>query len=259
MSSGQRVIAVVPAAGFGRRFIEGTNKSFFNLGGRSVLGWVLARLELSPLVDEIMPVVKEADRQACEALVSTMCLRKVRHIVAGGKERQDSVYNALRTIRQDAGGMSGPPGREGSTDRNALRGDPLVLVHDGARPFLTDEVIARTIEGARGHDGAIAAVPPKDTIKESGRDAGGQTVVSATLNRDLLWSVQTPQVFPMSVLMRAYDRAYAEGFYATDDAALVEHDGGSVAIVMGAYENIKITTPEDAAVGELLLRRTHNV
>jgi 2-C-methyl-D-erythritol 4-phosphate cytidylyltransferase len=127
----------------------------------------------------------------------------------------------------------------------------LVLIHDGVRPFLTPRLITRTVEGLRGFDGAIAAVPPKDTIKKA--DADG--VVVKTLARDELWSVQTPQVFPYETIMKAYESASAEGFRSTDDSALVERTGGRVNIVMGSYENIKITTPEDLSVAEAFAKR----
>jgi 2-C-methyl-D-erythritol 4-phosphate cytidylyltransferase len=198
--------------------------------GRPLLLWVLDALEACPEVDDIIPVVKAEDREEVEAIMKDTGFGKVLPPAPGGEERQDSVRNGLWQVRYSSG---------------------LVLIHDGVRPFLTPRLITRTVEGLRGFDGAIAAVPPKDTIKEA--DAHG--VVVKTLTRDELWSVQTPQVFPYETLMKAYESASAEGFRSTDDSALVERAGGRVNIVMGFYENIKITTPEDLQIAEAFAKR----
>jgi 2-C-methyl-D-erythritol 4-phosphate cytidylyltransferase len=127
----------------------------------------------------------------------------------------------------------------------------VVLVHDGARPMLDDALIKRTLDGLSGYDGAVAAVLPKDTIKEANEDG----VVSSTPKRHLLRAVQTPQVFPFDTLMDAYLSAEKDGFKGTDDSALVERQGGRINLIEGSYENIKITTPEDLDMAELLLRK----
>jgi 2-C-methyl-D-erythritol 4-phosphate cytidylyltransferase len=225
-----RITAIVPAAGLGTRFGPRTNKPFSSLLGKPLLVWVLEALEACPEVDDIIPVIKTDDMEEAEAVMKDHGFRKVLSPAPGGEERQDSVRNGLRQVRDTAG---------------------VVLIHDGVRPFLTPSLIRDTVEGLRGFDGAIAAVPPKDTIKAA--DAHG--VVVKTLKRDELWSVQTPQVFPYETIMKAYESASTEGFRSTDDSALVERMGGRVNIVMGSYENIKITTPEDIPVAEAFAKR----
>lgn len=157
-------------------------------------------------------------------------ISKIIAVAKGGPERQDSVYNALKLL---------PPGAK------------TVLVHDGARPFVTPAFIRRLIKALGGFDGVVPALPPKDTIKE----VSEKGTVVATLRRDALVSVQTPQVFSRDVLLNAYEKAMASGFYSTDDAALVEALGGKIKVVRGLAENIKITTPEDIAFAEALLKR----
>jgi 2-C-methyl-D-erythritol 4-phosphate cytidylyltransferase len=225
-----RITAIVPAAGLGTRFGPGTKKPFSSLLGKPLLVWVLEALEVCPEVDDIIPVIKTDDMEEAEAVMKDHDFRKVLSPAPGGEERQDSVRNGLRQVRDTAG---------------------VVLIHDGVRPFLTPSLIRDTVEGLKGFDGAIAAVPPKDTIKAA--DAHG--VVVKTLKRDELWSVQTPQVFPYETIMKAYESASTEGFRSTDDSALVERMGGRVNIVMGSYVNIKITTPEDIPVAEAFAKR----
>jgi 2-C-methyl-D-erythritol 4-phosphate cytidylyltransferase len=232
VSSGNdgRVLAVVPAAGVGSRFKARGNKPLVELMGKPLLMWALETFERHADIDEIIPVCKEEDQEVVETAIQEAGLSKVFTIARGGPERQDSVLNGIRAIK-------------GNTE--------IVLVHDAARPLVTEDVISRVIEGITGFDGAICAVPPKDTIKES--DADGR--VGLTLDRSQLWSVQTPQGFHREILLWAHERAAEERYYATDDAALVERLKGRINIVMGSYENIKITTPEDLDVAELFLKR----
>lgn len=225
---GNRVIAIVPAAGVGKRFGEDLNKPFVELAGKPLVLWALEALQAAREVAEIIPVLKASDMEAGAGLVEEHSITKVKRIAEGGRERQDSVQNALRLIKDDPS---------------------AVLVHDGARPFLERALIRETLMALDGHDGSVAAVPARDTIKQA--DAEG--IVTGTLRRDTLWQVQTPQAFPFATLAEAYARAAGEGFCSTDDSALVERMGGRVRIVMGSYLNIKITTPEDLDVAELFL------
>jgi 2-C-methyl-D-erythritol 4-phosphate cytidylyltransferase/2-C-methyl-D-erythritol 2,4-cyclodiphosphate synthase len=233
------VTAIVPAAGLGKRFGKDKNKPFFNLLGKPLLLWVFETLQSCDEISEIIPVLKEDDIDDCLDLLEKCRIPKVKQITAGGKERQDSVYNGLKCVRDKTG---------------------AVLIHDGARPLIDIETILRTINGLSGSDAAIAAVPVKDTIKavrsrESGvnsQEFYNELFVDKTLDRNILWSVQTPQVFIFDKIMDAHERAQKERFYATDDAALIEHYGGVVKIVMGDYSNIKITTPEDIKIAEAI-------
>jgi 2-C-methyl-D-erythritol 4-phosphate cytidylyltransferase len=228
----ESIVAIVPAAGLGKRFSPGANKPFHPLLDKPLIVWALEMLDALHEIREIIPVLKEADLQTGVEIFERYQLSKVKRIAPGGKERQDSVYNGLKLAKGRA---------------------EIVLVHDGARP-LVDGAMVRTALGALpGHDGVIAGVPVKDTIKEVRGD-----VVTKTLKRAALWAIQTPQIFLYDSLRRAYESAEAEAFYATDDAALVERAGGRVRVVMGSYANIKVTTPEDIPLAEHLLRERMN-
>jgi 2-C-methyl-D-erythritol 4-phosphate cytidylyltransferase len=224
------VVVIVPAAGRGERFSPDANKPFAELLGKPLLCWALEALEASGMVAEIIPVLKEEDMEKGTRMVEEFSISRVNRIARGGKKRQDSVLNALRLVEDSS---------------------QVVLVHDGARPMLDAMLIKRTLDGLSGYDGAVAAVLPKDTIKEANEDG----VVANTPRRHLLRAVQTPQAFPFDTIMDAYLRADKDGFIGTDDSALVERQGGRINLVEGSYENIKITTPEDLEIAELLLRK----
>ena len=230
-----KVIAIVPAAGLGKRFGQGTNKPFQTLGGKPLIIWSLKVLEAVGEIIEIIPVLKPEDMEAGQKLFEEEDFAKIKRIAPGGKERQDSVYSGLKRIE----------------DTNSI-----VLIHDGVRPLIEPRLVgelikymADAIRNKEDFDGIIPGVPVKDTIKET--EAG---FVRKTLKRVSLWAVQTPQVFSCKKILNAYDKAEREGYYATDDAALIERYGGKIKIVMGSYTNIKITTPEDLVVAEALLK-----
>jgi 2-C-methyl-D-erythritol 4-phosphate cytidylyltransferase len=223
-----KIVAIVPAAGLGKRFGEGTNKPFAMLGDKPVLIWALEALSSMPDIQEIIPVVKESDMQYVIDLFDQYEMSKVRRIAPGGRERQDSVFHGLKLV----------------DDRRSV-----VLVHDGVRPLIEPHVIDVAINQLKGHDGVVVGVPVKDTIKE----ADGCTV-RQTLKRGTLWAIQTPQIFPFHTLYSAYERAMEESFYSTDDSALVERYGGRIKVSMGSYTNIKVTTPEDLQVAEIFLK-----
>jgi len=223
-----KVVAIVPAAGIGRRFGDDRNKPFETLGGKPVILWALEVLENMAEVREIIPVLKESDIHAGMELFSRHGITKVRRVAPGGKERQDSVFNALHFIREKTS---------------------FVLVHDGVRPLLEAGMVLRALKALSGCDGVVVGLPPKDTIKAV---AGG--IVKQTLKRDVLIAVQTPQVFRYQPLLDAYERAIKESFYATDDSSLVEWNGGRIRVVPGSHTNIKVTTPEDLVVAEAFLK-----
>lgn len=223
-----KVVAIVPSAGLGKRFGEGRNKPFETLGNKPVLIWALEALEKMPEISEIIPVLKETDIQAGTELFKHYKITKVKRIAPGGKERQDSVFNGLHFIKDNRS---------------------VVLIHDGARPFLEPETVRRALKTLSGCDGVVIGLPPIDTIKE----IEGQ-LIRQTLKRDTLIAVQTPQIFFYRPLLEAYEKAMKESFYATDDAALVERNRGSIKVVRGEYTNIKITTPEDLVIAEAFLK-----
>ncbi len=224
----ENIVAIVPAAGLGTRFSPGTNKPFHMLLGKPLIVWSLEILEMLHEIKEIIPVLKESDLETGVEIFERHSLSKVKRIAPGGKERQDSVYNGLKLVK----------------DRSSV-----VLIHDGARPLLDGAMVKTALSALPGFDGVIAGVPVKDTIKEV-----QDSVVKRTLRRETLWAVQTPQLFLYDSLMKAYDAAMEENFYSTDDAALLERSGGRVRVVMGSYSNIKVTTPEDIPFAEQLLR-----
>jgi 2-C-methyl-D-erythritol 4-phosphate cytidylyltransferase len=230
-----KVIAIVPAAGLGKRFGKDTNKSFQVLGGRPLIIWSLKALQAVEEVCEIIPVLKSEDMELGQRLLEGEGFPKIRRIAPGGKERQDSVYSGLRHIE----------------DKNGI-----VLIHDGVRPLISTNLVEALIKqmsdamrNKEKCDGIIPGVPVKDTIKET-----EDGFVKKTLKRGSLWAIQTPQVFPYKKILGAYDEAAREGYYATDDAALIERYGGTVKVIMGSYANIKITTPEDLYSAEALLK-----
>jgi 2-C-methyl-D-erythritol 4-phosphate cytidylyltransferase len=247
----ENVIAIVPAAGLGKRLGSGTNKPFYSLLNKPLLAWTIEALEQVEEISEIIPVLKESDMEGAVRTFEQYSFSKVKRIAPGGSERQDSVYHGLKLADAKAG---------------------IILVHDGARPLITVGNVREVIAALDGFDGAVAGVPVKDTIKETATEAlesAGKAsrdraeerkayVVKRTVKREALWSIQTPQVFRCDVLVKAYEKAMEEGFYGTDDSGLVERIGGRVRMVMGSYDNIKITTPEDILVAEGLLRKRMN-
>ncbi len=211
-----RVIAIIAAAGRGKRLGSSLPKQFLKVRGRTILEMSVEAFEQNKYVDEIF-VAANADY--CE-LTEKLCrgFSKLKKIVAGGAERQDSVRAALDCLRGENG---------------------IVLVHDAARPFVSEAVINAVIEGTADFGAAIPTVPAKDTIRQV--DGTG----SRTLQRETLARVQTPQGFRISLLKHAFEKAQAEGFLGTDDASLVERMGINISMVQGEDANRKITTRED--------------
>ena len=223
------VIAVIPAAGIGKRMCADVAKQYLQIGGEPILAHTLRAFDRCAAIDEIIVVVPETDLDFClEEIVEKYEIAKVSKAVAGGERRQDSVYNGLMAIED---------------------GCEIVLVHDGARPFVTEQMIVESIEKARKNGAACTAVLVKDTIKSVDQDG----LISETLPRETLYAAQTPQTFSFALLLAAHEQALLTGADVTDDSSMVEALGRPVAIVQGAYENIKITTPSDLAVAEQIL------
>ena len=220
------VAAVLVAAGQSRR-MEGADKMLLPLGGKSVLERSVRALSACPEIDVIV-IVAQADK--CEETLARFAAyhRDIR-VVAGGDSRGASVWAGLCALKSEA---------------------DMVLIHDAARPFVTAEILRDTLACAREKGSGVAGVMVKDTIKV----ADGQGRVTATPERSALWQVQTPQTFRFTLIYRAYERALARLHMATDDAMLLEEMGEPVYMVQSSYDNIKITTKEDIAVGEAILR-----
>ena len=212
----KKVTAVIVAAGSGTRMGTDVPKQFLKIGGRTILETTVAVFEKNPHVDDILVLTGRDFVEFCEEL----CRRfeKVRSILPGGKERQDTVWEAVRRI---------PEGE-------------LVLIHDGVRPYVTDAVIEGVLAGAKSAGAAVPAVASKDTVRQTAADGG-----SRTLDRKTLFQVQTPQGFASEILREAYEAAYRDRFLGTDDAGLAERIGQTIVLTEGDYANIKITTRED--------------
>ncbi len=223
--------ALIPAAGLGARFsTSGDNKVFAPLRGRPLLRWTVSAFAQHPEIDGIVVVTGAGDTARCrEALAG---LDKVLAVVSGGAARQESVQIGLFTL--------------------GAAPDDIVLVHDGARPLVTADIIDRSIAGAKSNGNAVVALPVADTLK---RADAAQTVLE-TLDRRDVWAMQTPQAFSFQTLLNAHVLAHDDGFVGTDEASLVEHLGDvPVHLVLGAPENIKVTRPEDMTLADVLLEK----
>ncbi|MGB8345643.1 MAG: 2-C-methyl-D-erythritol 4-phosphate cytidylyltransferase [Ktedonobacteraceae bacterium] len=225
-----RIAVVIVAAGTSSR-MQGRDKLWIPLAGRIALARTIDVFEESPLID-IIVLVLNAERIAdADALREREQWQKLIAIIPGGPRRQDSVRRGLDVLA----GFASPPA--------------WVMIHDGARPLVTPEIIAAGLEAGKRYGAATAAVPVKDTIKVV-RDG----TVHTTLDRTELWAIQTPQVFSFPLIHDAHHSAAAQAD-ATDDAALLERLGHTVAVFPGAYSNIKITTRDDLALAETLIQQ----
>jgi 2-C-methyl-D-erythritol 4-phosphate cytidylyltransferase len=226
-----KTVVIIPAAGTGRRMGGEISKQYLSLAGIPILVHTLRVFQRSPLVDEILLVVPGGDvAEVRRDMVERYDFSRVSLVIAGGRERQDSVRNALVHVRDE---------------------HEIILVHDGVRPFVTGALIERAVAGAKAFGAVTVGVPVRDTVKTV--DAAGRVV--KTVLREGLWLTQTPQAFRREVILAAYERAAADGFCGTDDASLVERIGIPVRMIPGDADNIKVTTPEDLARGERMIRR----
>jgi 2-C-methyl-D-erythritol 4-phosphate cytidylyltransferase len=225
MADQPKVAAIIVAAGESRR-MGGMDKAFALLDGKPVLARTIETFHRCQTVGRIVVMVNSRNMNRCQQLVNEQGWADTTDICTGGERRQDSV----------AAGLS------------HLNDCDWVVVHDGARPLVNGALIEKGLEEARETGAAVAAVPVTDTIKTAGDDR----IVQETLPRDRLWAVQTPQVFRYDIIKEAYRQTATE---VTDDAALVERRGHKVKLYMGSYDNIKITTPEDLALAEVLVNK----
>ncbi len=220
-----KVGAVIVAAGKSQR-MGGVDKVFAPLGGQPALARVVDVFQRCHSVHQIVIVLSGSNLKQGQQLVATHAWVKVTDVCPGGERRQDSV----------AAGLS------------RLTNCDWVIIHDGARPLVTEALIDRGLEAAKETGAAVAAVPVTDTIKVAGEDG----FVQGTPPRQNLWAAQTPQVFRFDIIAEAYRKAKPE---VTDDARLVEQLGYKVKLYMGAYENIKVTTPDDLVFAGVLWRK----
>lgn len=224
------ITAFVAAAGMGKRMNMDINKQFLTIDDIPILAHTIKKIEKSKYVDFLLLIVKKSDMCYVEDILEKYKINIDYKIVFGGKERQDSIYNGILNMPD-------------KTD--------IVLTHDGARPFVSVSKIDEAIEMVEETGACVLANPVKDTIKVS---LDGE-IVDYTPNRDMLWQVQTPQVFKSDILIKAYEQAYSEGYYGTDDCSLVEKTGVKVKLIYNSYDNIKITTKEDLSIANILVKK----
>ena len=233
METGKKEVfaAVVLAAGRGKRMESSVHKQYLLLHEKPVLYYALKAFEESP-VQEIVLVVGKGEIEYCQKeIVEKYGFQKISHIIEGGAERYHSVYCGLK----------------------AIKGADYVLIHDGARPFITEEILERGMFGVQETGACVVGMPSKDTVKV----ADEADFVSETPDRKRVWTVQTPQIFSYDLIKKAHESIRKKDMTAiTDDAMVVEQESGvQVRLVEGSYQNIKITTPEDLDVAEVFLKK----
>lgn len=227
----KKCTAIVLAAGQGKRMGTKVQKQYLEISGKPVLYYSLYTFEQSPIIDEIILVVGENQEEYCQnEMISKYGIRKVKKIVQGGVERYHSVWNGLQEVE----------------------GEGYVFIHDGARPFINEEILNRAYKDVENCKACVVGMPVKDTIKLADREG----FVDETPERSLVWMIQTPQVFENSLVKKAYALLMEqESIQVTDDAMVVEQMlGHKVKLTKGSYENIKITTPEDLDIAEIFVK-----
>ena len=239
----QYCTAVVLAAGRGARMGTRTAKQYLEIGGMPVVVHALLAFQESPVIDEIILMTDAGHLGYCkQEIVEAYGLDKVSTVGAGGRERYESVWKALCTIMD----------QEEGEDEAAIRArqNGYVFIHDGARPFVTGEIIERAYRAVCSYNACVVGMPVKDTIKLVNQEG----MIESSPDRSLVWQAQTPQVFSVPLIVEAFTRQMKEDCTGiTDDAMVVEAQMGVKAhMVMGSYANIKITTPEDLFMAEVL-------
>ncbi|MFH0970077.1 MAG: 2-C-methyl-D-erythritol 4-phosphate cytidylyltransferase [Candidatus Diapherotrites archaeon] len=228
------VHVLVGAGGSGSRMKTSVNKSFLMLGGKPIIAHSLQLFQEHEKITSITVIIHSAWMKPLLEWINRLHLTKVKKIVEGGKERQDSVRNGLMALQE-----LHPENHD------------VVLVHNAANPLISKELISECIHAAQHYQASAAAYRVKDTIKKVGEDGK----IIETLKRDELWGMQTPQCIQYGVFLQAHEKALKEGFYGTDDVQLVERLGIKPVVVDGGYENIKITTQEDLFFAEKILQK----
>lgn len=221
---------IIVAAGRGSRMNADINKQFLKIGSKEVIAHTIDKFYKNENINEIIIVVKEDEIKFLEENIINKYGYENIKIAIGGKERQDSVYNGLKLVKHDC---------------------DIVLIHDGARPFIDRDTIDSCIKYTKQFNSTVTGVPVKDTIKV----VDGNNNVSDTPNRSKLWSIQTPQSFKYELILKAHEKARKDNYLGTDDSMLMEYIGEKVKVIEGNYNNIKITTPEDLQIGMEILRQ----
>ena len=221
------VSAIILAGGKGKRMGKDISKQFILVKDKPIIYYTIKKFSDCKLIDEIILVLPKDEIEYCKKEVLEKYSLKVDKIIEGGKERQDSVYNGLK----------------------ALKNSDIVLIHDGARPFVSEKIILEGIENAKKYGAAAPGVMPKDTIKVK----DDFSFSKETLKRESLIAIQTPQVFKKDIIVKCHERVRENNVSVTDDTMVVEKYGYKVYLYDGDYTNIKVTTPEDLILCEYLV------
>lgn len=221
------VDVIIVAAGSGSRMKVNINKQFLRIKYKPLIVWSIEKFYNHPQVDNITIAIRQRDEEFMKDILKEYGFKNIK-LVYGGRERQHSIYNCIKEIND--------------TD--------ILIIHDGARPFISDEIIDSCIYETHRYGCTCVGVPAKDTIKVINEK---NLVISDTPNRDTLWCAQTPQSFKFDIIKKAHEHAHENNIEATDDSSLVEMMGHEVRMIMGSYSNIKITTPEDLRYAKFLL------
>ena len=226
-----KVVAIIVAAGSGKRMGQSTKKQFLSIGSKPILAYTLDVFDSIDRVNRIILVIPRGWETYCQKeIIEKYAYRKEIELIEGGARRQDSVACGLALVPFDY---------------------EIVVIHDGVRPFVTRRMVVQSIAEARKFGACIVAVPVTDTIKMATRKG----IIERTVPRQYLWRVQTPQTFRLSLIKKAYAKAMKDRFYGTDDAQLVERIKKPVRVIPGDYRNIKITTRKDLVLAESILSK----
>ena len=216
-----KIKVIIPASGIGKRFGGNTPKQFFKINGKEILAHSISKFNEIKEIDEIIIASDKKNVEKIKKIIERNNFRKVSMIVAGGKQRQDSVYNALRSL---------------SCEKN-----DTVMVHDAVRPYVSAKLIKELIQQAKIFKNVIPGIKINDTLKLSGK----KEIIENTISRENMWTVQTPQAFNYSQLMDAFQKSIKNKFLGTDESSLMEHAGYKVKIIPGEKSNVKITVKDD--------------
>lgn len=228
-------IAIILASGSGKRMGAGKNKTLIKLGKVPLIFHTLKNFEKCELINEIILVVKDKEKKIFQNIAQKYNFKKVKAIISGGKERQDSGYNGIEFI-----------------DKNiANKKELIVLFHNGANPFVAQEEIEASIEMANKYGASVVAHKTKDTIRQVDKNNFSLGVI----DRSNLWNMQTPQAIKFSLVKKAFQKAREEKFLGTDDVSLVERLGKKVKIIEASENNFKITTPIDLELAKIILKK----
>ncbi|MDO5718703.1 MAG: 2-C-methyl-D-erythritol 4-phosphate cytidylyltransferase [Tissierellia bacterium] len=225
MIDGKKVYAIIAAAGSGKRMNSNISKQIMKIGNMTIIERTISKFVKSKYVDEIIVVIKREEIKKIESIISSIDSDKCISLKYGGDSREQSNYNGIKD----------------------LYGDCIAVMHDGARPFIKTKDIDEMLEDFKDKSAMILAVPAKDTIKFV-----DNMKVESTPDRSRLYMVQTPQIFKLNILKKAYELYFKESLVVTDDSSLVEALGKKVFVKIGNYDNIKVTTSEDIKLAETI-------